>query len=678
MNEPASATGTSARLERLLEELSSAIDADAGAGLYLDDGDGRLEQVAQSSGSSRRAFRLPRIVLRPGSDRAGSVEFISIPDVRGGFIVLERGRAEPFSSDDRAVARLYARQLADQVVVSGMRLRTGIWTRQLEAIQSIAAQLTRLTSVSEVASAICSETRRVIDYDNARVHLVALDGETLEPVAFRSHVREYAGETADGLRLRVGEGITGWVAANGRPLIVPDAANDPRTMDVPGSAEMVAESMLLVPMRYESAVTGVIVLSRLGLGRFDEDDLRLLQVLSDQAAVAVENARLLAGRDRLVEELAALLDISQAGSVARDEVTLAGILADKLLKATHADACSISRWDEGSTVLHVLGWQGADAGDTTGRMRDPAAAAEQGTHDHPGMGGHTAVGGTIDVLGHPLTRRVLLDGMPQLLHRMADDVDIAERRVMESLGAHTLLMLPLNAGGRTIGLASLYATSAARDFSEYEMNVYRTMANQAAAVLENARLVGQLRTAADIDQVTGANNHRHLQERLKQEVARASRTHSPVALLMIDLDGFKAINDVHGHGDGDRVLHNVAAGLKLAVRTNDVVARYGGDEFVVLMPDTDEAAGRVVAERVVAGVRNQRHQLSDGSEGRVSCSAGLAIYPDDGRTAAMLLKMADAAMYSVKRAGGSAVRRGVRATRPPAAPTPTDGVVSGV
>ena len=176
MSEAGSATETSARLQRLLEELSAAVDADAGCGLYLDDGDGRLEQVAQSSGHGRRKFRLPRIVLRPGSDRAGSVEFISIPDVRGGFIVLERARAEPFSSDDRAVARLYARQLADQVVVSGMRLRTGIWTRQLEAIQSIAAQLTRLTSVSEVASAICSETRRVIDYDNARVHLVAPDG----------------------------------------------------------------------------------------------------------------------------------------------------------------------------------------------------------------------------------------------------------------------------------------------------------------------------------------------------------------------------------------------------------------------------------------------------------------------------------------------------------------------
>ena len=126
---------------------------------------------------------------------------------------------------------------------------------------------------------------------------------------------------------------------------------------------------------------------------------------------------------------------------------------------------------------------------------------------------------------------------------------------------------------------------------------------------------------------------------------------------MIDLDGFKAINDTHGHADGDRVLRNVAAGLRLTVRANDIVARYGGDEFVVLMPDTDITAAGLVAERVVAAVRGQRHQLADGTEGSVACSAGLALYPEDGRTALRLLKAADAAMYRVKRAGGDSVSR---------------------
>jgi diguanylate cyclase (GGDEF)-like protein len=132
------------------------------------------------------------------------------------------------------------------------------------------------------------------------------------------------------------------------------------------------------------------------------------------------------------------------------------------------------------------------------------------------------------------------------------------------------------------------------------------------------------------------------------------RSDTPLSVLLLDLDGFKTINDHHGHADGDRVLQNVAATLRLAVRANDIVARYGGDEFVVVMPETDIEAARQVADRVVASVRAVRHPLSDGSEGVVACSAGLAVFPTDGRTASRLLRSADAAMYRVKRVGGDA------------------------
>ncbi len=158
----------------------------------------------------------------------------------------------------------------------------------------MAAQLTRLTSVEEVSAALCSQTQRVVAFDNARVYVLHEDGSTLEPVAFRPHAREYHGESAAGLRVTVGEGITGWVAATGQQLIIDDAARDPRAVQVPGSADLTEESMLLAPLRSEGRVIGVVVLSRLGLARFSDDELRLLGVLADQAAVAIENARLLA------------------------------------------------------------------------------------------------------------------------------------------------------------------------------------------------------------------------------------------------------------------------------------------------------------------------------------------------------------------------------------------------
>jgi diguanylate cyclase (GGDEF)-like protein len=620
------------RLQHLLHDLASAVGADAGAGLYLDDGEGTLELVAQTSvvTPSRPGRWWCR---KPVVDR-GRTLLVAVPDVRGGLLILERGSHDEFSSDDRAVARLYARQLAEQVTVDGLRPRATIWTRHLEAIQSIAAQLTRLTSVEEVASAICVETRRVIDHDNARVYVIAEDAATLEPAAFRSIDPVYAGETADGLRIRVGEGITGWVAARGTPLIVPDARHDPRVWDVPGTSQVTQESLLLVPMCYESRVIGVIVLSRLGLGRFNEDDLRILQVLSDQAAVAVENAKAHASRERLVAELAAMLDISQASQLSDDQPELGRLLAGMLAEASGADACVISRMDESSSYLHTLGVHGAiDA--------------------RP----------SCDVSGYPLTRRVLRDGEPAVVQVSSSDADPAEVRVLVDIGARTVLMLPLVHLARSTGLVELYSLRAAKEYTPSEVNVYFTMATQAATALENARMVEQLRQAADIDQVTGVNNHRYLQERLKQEAARSSRTGAPFSVLMIDLDGFKAVNDKHGHADGDRVLRTVASDLKLAVRTQDIVARYGGDEFVVLMPDTDEVQAKAVAVRVVEGVRDRRHALGDGADVTVTASAGLAIYPEDGRTPKLLLQAADLAMYAVKRSGGSDVRRGSRAMR---------------
>jgi diguanylate cyclase (GGDEF)-like protein len=625
-------TKSAEQLESLLQDLVRAVAADAGAGLYLDDGEGMLQLVAQTKARGQLVqgrWRRPK----PVADR-GRTLLVAVPDVRGGVLVLEREGRDEFTSDDQAVARLYARQLAQQVTVEGARPRSTIWTRQLEAIQNIAAQLTRLTSVAEVAMAICVEIGRVIEHDNARVYVVAEDGVTLEPVAFRSVNPAYAGETAEGLRIRVGEGVTGWVAARGQPLIVPDASRDARVVDVPGTPGVVEESMLLVPLRHENRVTGVIVLSRLGVGRFDLDNLRLLQVLCDQAAVAIENAKLHASRERLVGELAVLLEISQATQLADDQPELARVLAEKLAKASHADACVISRLDEGSTHLRTLGVHGS-----------------------------VPILPSYDILEYPLTRRVLRDSEPAVVQVAASEADPAEVRLLQGMGAKSLLMMPLAHGGRIAGLVELFSLHAPHEYTPSEISVYRTMANQAATVLENARLVEQLRQAADVDQVTGVNNHRYLQERLKQEAARSSRSRAPFSVLMIDLDGFKAVNDKHGHADGDRVLRNVANDLKLAVRTNDVVARYGGDEFVVLMPDTGEGQAKAVARRVVDGVRNRRHLLSDGYEATVSASAGLAVYPEDGRTPRTLLQAADVAMYAVKRSGGSDVRRGTRGMR---------------
>ncbi len=639
-----------------LQRLAADVDADHGARLYVDRGDGILELAGTVPG-----VEVPRRAViggRPGTgDRAaggdrpgggsrfrrwlsttpvdapsspagpGAVCRLSLPDERGGLLVLERLRSEPFSEDDLAIARLQARRLVG-TVSTRLAPRPITWSAHLEAVRSVAAQLTRLSRVEDVTTALCLHTQRVVAFDNARVYVLREDGQTLDPVAWRPQVTEYQGETVDGLRTSVGEGITGWVALTGQPLNVPDADADPRAIDVPGTQDLPEESMLLAPLRSEGRVIGVVVLSRLGLGRFSDDELRLLCVLADLAAVAIENARLLAERDRHVSELESLLDISQAGGGISDERQLAALLASRLCRAAGMDLCLISRWDQHSGDLQAVGSSGHDLPETP---RDLALDR--------------------------LARHVLITDEPLHLDTAGSEpLDaLAEARLAE-LGGACALLLPISSAGRVVGLAEFAARQPGRFFHAGEVAWLRTMANQAAGALENASLVRQLRDAAETDPVTGVYSHRHMQDRIRQETARAGRAGLPLSVLMVDLDDFKRVNDVFGHQAGDRVLRTIAGALRAAVRTSDVVARYGGDEFVVLMPDTDAAEAAQVAARAREAVASRAHPMADGSEVRITCSAGLATFPIDGNNARRLLRSADAAMYAHKRARAGSQR----------------------
>lgn len=643
-------------VDRLLDELARAVAADAGVGLFLADTEDTLRLVATASRSGPEPPRLSwltRVVGRtigarrsgdpsvPGNDEPREQLMMVIPDGQGGMLAMGRDRGEPFGAQDRALARLYARRLAVELTGHAVDRAVGpanpAWGSQLQLVQAIASRLTRLTTIERIGEAICAETRRVVPYDNARVYVLAPDGATLDAVAFSHHAPEYAGETADGLRLRLGQGITGSIVEAGQPMVVVDARHHPDAIPVPGT-ELIEEALLVVPLVYEGMPRGAIVLCRLGRVAFRQDELRLIQVLADQVVVAVENARSLALRDRMVDELRALLEISRAGADEHDERELAGLVGDIVLRTSRADAAVLCRWDESSALLEVL--------TQAGHLSGPVDRSR------------------VDMTGLPRLRQVLLEGTPHLVRSRSSQVDSGAQGLLHRMGARQVLMLPMVAGGRTIGLLELYLTSDARVITAREVEVYGTMASHAAAALQNVRLMGQLREAADVDQLTGVHNNRYLQERLNQEVARSTRGDTPLSVLLLDLDGFKAINDAHGHADGDRVLQNVAATLRLAVRASDIVARYGGDEFVVVMPDTDLAAARQVADRVVASVRAVRHPLSDGSEGQVACSVGLALFPTDGRTAARLLRSADAAMYRVKRGGGDAHGRTEHAAIP--------------
>jgi HD-GYP domain-containing protein (c-di-GMP phosphodiesterase class II)/putative methionine-R-sulfoxide reductase with GAF domain len=185
----------------------------------------------------------------------------------------------------------------------------------LKMLQSLAGRLNRLNDVREIGSVIVNELRGLIDYHNCRVYIA--DGDTLFPIAFKGTLGQYTEESAEDLACKFGEGFTGWVAETGRSLLLANAMDCEFAVTIPNT-EDIDESVVAVPLKYGSRVSGAVVISKLGVSQFDEDDVRLLEVLAGHASVALENARLYEA-ERKEAELAkeslwianALLDFSR-------------------------------------------------------------------------------------------------------------------------------------------------------------------------------------------------------------------------------------------------------------------------------------------------------------------------------------------------------------------------------
>src|SRR5439155_1701991 len=195
--------------------------------------------------------------------------------------------------------------------------------------------------------------------------------------------------------------------------------------------------------------------------------------------------------------------------------------------------------------------------------------------------------------------------------------------------AEALMCIPLIARGAIKGTLNLYRLGESASFSEVEFEVAKRFGDAAALALDNAQIRARLEHQAQTDSLTGLYNHRAFHDRLRQELQRASRSHDSVALLMLDIDDFKRVNDVYGHGTGDEVLRSLASTLRGAVRGSDVVCRLGGEEFGVILPGCDEALALSSAERVTQTLSTFEVEAA----GRITISVGLAYGPEHATSA---------------------------------------------
>jgi diguanylate cyclase (GGDEF)-like protein len=213
------------------------------------------------------------------------------------------------------------------------------------------------------------------------------------------------------------------------------------------------------------------------------------------------------------------------------------------------------------------------------------------------------------------------------------------------------LCVPLSAQGDAIGLLSIESAAAEAPIDAPLQAIAETIAEQLSLSLSNMRLREAMHQQSITDALTGLYNRRYLEETLRRELLRAARKQQVVSLIMLDADHFKRFNDTFGHDAGDLVLRTLAGLMRQHARATDIVCRYGGEEFVMIMPEMDLAMALQRAGQLCESARLLNVRYGDQPLGRVTISAGVAAYPDHGGEPEALIQAADLALYAAKNAG---------------------------
>ncbi len=258
------------------------------------------------------------------------------------------------------------------------------------------------------------------------------------------------------------------------------------------------------------------------------------------------------------------------------------------------------------------------------------------------------LGGVVPLVGSGVGHAIL-EGKPVLQsdilhsHRFLEDMRLLEE------GIRSYVVLPLLARGRSLGVVAL-GSKAAGAFDAETMVRLQPLISHLALAFDNVHLIQKMRDLSITDEVTPLFNHRFFHQMLEREMKFSDRYKNQVSIAFIDLDHFKPINDVHGHLRGSHALREVGFLLRTAVRETDYPARYGGDEFVIILPQTDGPAARVLAEKFRELIEGHTFLQEEGINARIGASIGVATYPDEAPNKPELIRVADQRMYEDKAA----------------------------
>ncbi len=451
------------------------------------------------------------------------------------------------------------------------------------------------------------------DYFHLRnVAILLLDKQT-QQLCVRSQIGWDEGQ--DKVCMSLGEGLTGVAAAKKQPVYAPDVGKDSRYFCSAKSTR----SELAIPLMVRDEVVGVLDCQSDRLNHFDNETIDLLTLFSTQASMALQNARLYSLERERARQLEAINAIAKHATAVLDLEDLLARVCGLIQQAFQVSHVSLFLREDQDLVLR------AHHGTLTLRVPE---------------------GGRFPANSEPWAQV------------LATNSTITEADLMQAPAATRFyaesasrMCIPLVSFGQVLGVLALDSAKA-NAFHEGDLQSLESVADICATAIQNAHYVERVKQLAYLDGLTGIFNRRFFELRIMEEIERARRYGTGMAVVMADIDQFKRLNDEFGHLLGDEVLRQVSSLFHQQVRKIDVVCRYGGEEFAILLTQTHASHAMSVAEKLRKAVESWQFP---GVPSSVTVSAGAAAFPDHGTTRDELVRAADRGLYAAKQGGRNRV-----------------------
>jgi diguanylate cyclase (GGDEF)-like protein len=485
-------------------------------------------------------------------------------------------------------------------------------TKEYELLTDIGKAISSRLDPDEILRTIQVELGQI--FDTSHFYVAFQEGNDIR---FELEVRD--GQVLPKRTREARNAFTEYVIRSGEPLLIrSDLESARKKLGISHIPKRPAKCLIAAPILFGNRPAGIMVAMNPDREYvFEQRDLDVLVTAAGQVSVAMENARLFAEEQRRSRQLAFLNNISRTAISSDDPVNMLSQIAAEIQKTFSFDHIGIGLLDKGTKEVEIK----AEAGSTA-----------HATGKRIALG--TGILGRVARTGE---RALVQNALPGNLSGILPD-------------SRAILCIPITYGETLLGVLNVESRNE-NAFTPQDVLILNTLADLLATALHNAFVFQKLQQQSITDGLTGIKTRRFFWESLSAEWKRASRSGRPFSVVLIDLDKFKQVNDNMGHFEGDLVLARVGRLLEQKSRQSNVVARYGGDEFIVLMPETGAEQAQVLAERL------RQWLASDPmlSEHSITGSFGVASFPVHGFSIEDIIRVADAGMYVSKRSGGNMV-----------------------